>query len=235
MSDKRDFYSIFIVILVYLALMGLCSISSLDSFDSSILRLLFRFLFLIYLYVFDFLNKEKLRKFSFRYLPFFILFPFSNFLILLFRKNLSFDFSFYSVFYLIDCLIAAFIEEILFRSLLLKGKENAKARWKYLVLSSCLFSLSHLFNGFNLTALLQVIYTFGLGMVLGSIYLYGGGFFYCVLLHFMFNFFNGYISSCFKGSNNFQAFIICNVIIGTIIVVYYFVLAFIRIKKTSKM
>ncbi|HAS56568.1 MAG TPA: hypothetical protein DCR94_04940, partial [Firmicutes bacterium] len=99
---------------------------------------------------------------------------------------------------------------------------------------SLLFSFSHLLNGFNLSTLIQLIYTFGLGVILSSIYYYGGGFFYSFLLHFMFNFFNGYLFSCFNGSKDWPLFIICNVVIGAIMTIYYFVLVYLRLKSKSK-
>ena len=234
MVHKYDFCTAFIIIVIYVGLMGLSSIPPLNNFECSILRMFFRSFLLLYLYIFGFLSKEKKKIFSFKYLPFFIILPFSNYFSLFFRNNVSFSFSFELFFYLIDCLLISFFEEAIFRSIILSGTYNEKTTWKYIIFSSLLFSFSHLLNGFNLSTLIQLIYTFGLGVILSSIYYYGGGFFYSFLLHFMFNFFNGYLFSCFNGSKDWPSFIICNVVIGAIMTIYYFVLVYLRLKSKSK-
>ncbi len=234
MVHKHDFCTAFIIIVIYVGLMGLSSIPSLSNFECSILRMFFRSFLLLYLYIFGFLRKEKRKTFSFKYLPFFIILPFSNYFSLFFRSDVSFTFSFELLFYFIDCLLLSFTEETLFRSIVLSVEINKEKTWKYIVLSSLLFSFSHLLNGFNYSTLIQLFYTFGLGVILSSIYFYGGGFFYSFLLHFMFNFFNGYLFSCFNGSKDWQSFIICNVVIGAMMTIYYLVLVLIKLKSKSQ-
>lgn len=227
MNKKTPFSTSLLICLLYLCFISLGS--NFSGLDGAKVRFVVRILFLLFLVIFGYNKKEKRERFSFACLPFFFLFPFSNYVSLFIRGNFSFYYSNELIFLLFDCALTAFVEEKIFRSLFIYSDD--KYKWKSILLSSLVFSLSHIFNGFSIQTLMQVIYTFGLGVALGSIYAYGGGFIYSFLLHFVFNFFNGTLYNYFRPTKIDTLYIVSNVIIGAIIVTYYLSIVFIKTRK----
>lgn len=227
MEKKLQVSTSLIICILYLCFISLGS--NYSSFDGAKIRFIVKILFFTFLIIFGYNKKEDRSKLSFWYLPFFFLFPFSNYISLFSRGIISFSYSNELIFYFFDCLLTAFIEEKIFRSLFIFSNDENKN--KAIIFSSIVFALSHLLNGINLASFLQVIYTFGLGIVLGSVYAYGGGFIYCFLLHFLFNFFNGYLYSCFNNTKIDTLYIVSNVIVGVVIVIYYLSILLIKRKK----
>lgn len=227
MNKKTPFSTSLLICLLYLCFISLGS--NFSSIDGAKVRFAVRILFFLFLVIFGYNKKEEVGRASLLYLPFFLLFPFSNYVSLFIRGSFSFYYSNELIFLLFDCLLTAFVEEKLFRSLFIYN--DSKDKWKSILLSSLVFALSHIFNGFSIQTLMQVVYTFGLGVILGSIYAYGGGFIYSFILHFMFNFFNGALYNYFKPTKIDTLYIVSNVIIGVIIVVYYLLIVFIKTRK----
>lgn len=89
--------------------------------------------------------------------------------------------------------IQPILEEIVFR-LLIHSQLPIKNKLLKILASAGIFAAVHLlnffFNGFNTQYLIQVAYTFGLGIILGFIYEYGCSFIICCVFHILFNFFN---------------------------------------------
>lgn len=96
------------------------------------------------------------------------------------------------------CLLTAVFEEIWFRGLvqgiLLDGTEmNGKSAWRAICAASGLFAAVHLLNliekpEYVIGTMVQVLYTFSLGLMLGTIFYLCGNIWVCVLLHAVFNF-----------------------------------------------
>lgn len=227
MEKKLQASTSLIICILYLCFISLGS--NYSSFDGAKIRFIVKIIFFTFLIIFGYNKKEERFKFSFWYLPFFFLFPFSNYISLFSGGIISFSYSNELIFYFFDCLLTAFIEEKIYRSLFIFN--NEKNKYKSIMFSSIVFALSHLLNGISLASIFQVIYTFGLGIVLGSIYAYGGGFIYCFLLHFLFNFFNGYLYNCFNNAKIDILYIVSNVIVGVVIVIYYLSILLIKRKK----
>ena len=94
------------------------------------------------------------------------------------------------------CLVGAILEEIVFRLFVQTSLVNHRPISRIL-LSALIFALCHLINIVNvrsvdalLGVLLQTIYTFGLGLVLGFIFEYSHSLVFVMVLHFAFNLFN---------------------------------------------
>lgn len=92
--------------------------------------------------------------------------------------------------------ISAVTEEIVFR-LFIHNALYRTSSLKRILASAGIFALMHLLRMVNVSSvdalvsvLLQVVYTFGLGILLGIMYEYSHSLSGCVLLHFVFNFCN---------------------------------------------
>lgn len=92
-------------------------------------------------------------------------------------------------------LTVAIAEEIAYRGqILIQGIRWTKSKNPYLfglLLSSFLFSISHLVNLSSQpikATIIQVITTFSVGLILGVIYLTSGNFFFPVMIHFLIDF-----------------------------------------------
>lgn len=97
---------------------------------------------------------------------------------------------------IIMTLLIAISEEIVFRLFIHNSLYNTSSI-KRIFASAGIFALMHLLNIVNVrylealvTVLLQTVYTFGLGLLLGILYEYGHSLTAAILLHFCFNFFN---------------------------------------------
>jgi len=105
------------------------------------------------------------------------------------------------VLFLVECFSISFFEEIIFRGILLgifllQFKDSRFGVLKSIILSSLIFGLSHLFNIFSgtsmLDVLLQVLYTFLISIVWAIIYIRTNNIWIIIFLHTLFNFF-GYV------------------------------------------
>ncbi len=218
-----------VLILLYIFASGLCSFGSLPSYDREAVSLGAKLGFLIFLILFGYVSIGKARRMPLLFLPFFLV-PFTNIIALAVGGSFSFAFSSYDLLRLFLLPLGVFIEEIVFRDLALKGRESKKERIEWLFISSLLFALSHLSGGFSASSLLQVAYTFGLGLLCGLLYLEGGGFYPSFALHLLFNLFNSEVYRWAYGDVSDVAYYTVN--IGTAVIVgAYFVFLFVKKMK----
>ena len=100
--------------------------------------------------------------------------------------------------YFIECLSVGFFEEILFRGILLilllkKFKDHQHGVLLAIVISSIVFGFSHIINMFYglsvFDTMLQVMYSFLVGMLWAIMFLKTGNLWLTMLLHATFNFF----------------------------------------------
>lgn len=100
--------------------------------------------------------------------------------------------------FIIECISIGFFEEVVFRGLILifllqQFSNTKKGMYKAIILSSALFGLIHLinvFSGANIgNTILQIGYSFLMGMMWAVVYLKTRNIWYSVLLHATYNFF----------------------------------------------
>lgn len=107
-----------------------------------------------------------------------------------------FSFKKFGILVIVSFLTAVF-EEILMRgtvqNIMIEGfKKSGKSAWKGILAASLVFSLIHFANLYDKPYLIvgtfsQVIYTFALGVMLGTVYYYSGNIFSPIVLHALFN------------------------------------------------
>ena len=209
------------------------------------LQLIFQILgqFLIF-FLFRLVLKKSPLKFKERtynrtnmifFIPVFIL-CFSNFFNLLNPANyIEFSFSIDLVLALALSFCVAFNEEYLFRSVIIDNIESSEKPIVKVVISASIFAACHLtvfFSTFNPIDLIQVVYTFGLGIVLGLMYVYGECLWYCVLFHFAYNAINGNLAETWvKYPTIDYLYFLINALVGLVIAAYLFTIYFLKLKK----
>ena len=93
--------------------------------------------------------------------------------------------------YLFYCFSVALFEEVLFRCVLLEtffviAGDNIRNKFLALFISALIFSLSH-FDGFNFNVMIQMGYTFLLGVGWGYIAMKEGHILWGIAMHFLYN------------------------------------------------
>lgn len=242
MMNKKRIYSI-----IYL----ICLILLVNSLPFGLLIKNENILFVINLiikiasiiYILFYIKKEELNKIetqkltssSLRLIPLLLL-CFSNFIVVLFQQS-----SFITeidIFAIISGLIIAvgtgIIEELLFRSQVLEEFLKKKSPFKAILYSSLIFGSVHLLNISSLgsipTILVQVVYTFFLGLVLGFVYINTKNIIIPITFHILFNFVNDIlVINLFEIEWNLIFFIV-NILIGALLTIYIGLLIF----KTPK-
>lgn len=199
---------------------------------------------ILYVGVFLFLTKKwdlvPLRfRFSFPrdllFLPFFLLSASNLFYLTLSRKPLAAfswdDLLWAELFY---SLCVALSEECLFRGLIFGNLVENKKPFVAILLSSLIFSLTHAVNFFSLSVgetFAQMGYTFVLGLFLGILYYESENLVYPILLHALFNFLdNDLFIALYQGEWDLP-FFLTNGILGTVLLLYAFLLFFFLEKK----
>jgi membrane protease YdiL (CAAX protease family) len=242
-SFKNQLYTIAIAILLYVALVSLpygswIKDSNWSNFTITMIRLGSLIGFYFYFKYYQ-IKKDGLpsRLNIFLFIPFFIM-CFSNLIFLLF--TLSFPWSMTNSLYVLNWLIyalcTALVEEYLFRFGLINVLYKKFSKEWTLLISSAVFALLHLVNLFSGSSVgvtfAQVGYTFVLGLILGFLYLYGGGHFWLVVLyHFCFNFFNDYLFILlYQGEWDYR-FYVTNIVIGVVVLAYGVFLYFLDKQK----
>lgn len=174
------------------------------------------------------------------FIPVFIL-CFSNFFNLLNPDNyLNFTFSINLLLAILLSFCVAFNEEYLFRSVIIDNIESSEKPIVKVIISASIFAACHLtvfFSSFNPLDLIQVVYTFGLGIVLGLMYVYGECLWYCVLFHFAYNTINGNLAGeWIKYPNLNYLYYLINALVGLVVAGYLFAIYFLKLKnsKTEK-
>jgi len=200
-----------------------------------------RFGFVVFLYFY--LKKNK--KFSiknnysirdFALLPFIIV-CFSNIIFVIINNVYTINFNIYEVLsYLLYYLSVALSEEFLFRNVVFNYLKPYFPKFKLIIISSLIFSLTHLLNFFStfniVSTLLQCGYTLFIGYFLAVIYTYSNyNIIYCVIFHLLYDFVDDTIFlSIYSGGWN-TLFYIVNITIGLIFFIYSGILIYTRKKE----
>ena len=167
------------------------------------------------------INYKKILQF----LPTFLI-CFSNFLVVYFSKsNNVLNVNLLNLFFkIVITLFNVFLEEILFRYILLHEFEERSGTFKSIFYSSLIFGAMHLLNISSLASipgcLFQTLYTFGLGVVLGFIYIFSKNIVFPIVLHLLFNIFNDVIVSTFFIIEWNYIFFVVNISISLIMFLY---------------
>jgi len=243
---KQSYYDIAIVICLCLISGGIpFSLLIENSIIVNYLNYFVRIAFIVFYFIY--INKHNLplpktKKINSKALLFipFILMACSNFLYcFIFNQESINDFSFYNLFdAIVTCLLTATCEELTFRSLLVGEIAKNNSKFKTIFISSILFGLVHLFNigsiGSILPSLVQVVYSFALGLLLSLMYVYQENIILPIALHFLFNFINSYLVLFFYNYNWDYIYILFNVGVGIVVLLYaYFVYNYLRKKEET--
>ena len=128
--------------------------------------------------------------------------------------------------YIVYTLMIAVSEEIVFR-LFIHNNLLVSSSIKRIFASAGIFALMHLLNVVNVravsslvTVLIQTVYTFGLGLLLGVMYEYSYSLIGCITLHFLFNLCNDTLYQYFGGYTSTLCFYITAAITGVIVLAY---------------
>lgn len=137
--------------------------------------------------------------------------------------------------FLLKCLSVALMEELFFRALLLPFlRERLRGRrgefYLSVILSAAIFALAHLLNllagaGFGAT-MLQVGYTFLLGMMFGVMYCVTENIWLCVGVHFLFDVGGLIVTDLGSGAFQDTVFWALTVVVGVICAVYVAISAY---------
>lgn len=169
------------------------------------------------------------------FIPVFIL-CFSNFFNLL-NPSVTFNFSWSLELSLSIplCFCVAFNEEYLFRCVIIDNLDSSEKPIVKIIISASIFAACHLtsfFSTFNPVQLIMVVYTFGLGIVLGLMYVYGECLWYCVLFHFAYNVINGEFARrfIFYTESDYSYYLI-NALVGLVVAAYLVAIYFLKLKQ----
>ena len=230
-DTKVRIYSISLLVLIYLILTSIPF--SLFIHNENVLYFLDMGLRLSFIPIyFIYTKKEKLESFKplrfdkkdVLFIPFMLLTMSNMFVAFVSRFNLVKLDTIDMVKMLFFYILVALSEEALFRVVINTELIKHNSRIKTIVYSSLIFGLIHLVNISSFSSipfvLLQVVYSFGLGLVLSLIYTYTSNFLYIFLVHFLFDFINGYLSvNMYEFSYNVWFFVI-NIAISIIFILY---------------
>ena len=127
-------------------------------------------------------------------------------------------------------LLTAIIEEIVFRVFIHSSLVNVGSLQRIFA-SAGIFALMHLLNIVNIssvdgliTVLIQVLYNFGLGILLGFVMEYSYSYVGCVFLHFSFNFFNTVLFQYLGCDCSQFTFYMTAVVIAAVLAIFTFLI-----------
>lgn len=149
-------------------------------------------------------------------------------------KNLTFSFN--NMFFVLfsSLIISVMIEELLYRGVLFEQFKNQKPLVRILI-SSGIFGICHInhyLSTFNPIDLITIVYTFGLGIILGFIYEYGGSLLAAYIFHFLYNFLNQILFSFIILTNiNYTTYYLVNIGVGVLIALYLLLIYLFILKK----
>lgn len=246
---KFRFFDILLLILLFIFVNSFpIDLLRIEPIYQEVIRIGLRLLLLSY-YIYIFV-KNRINIFKFAnykrallFVPF-LLACFSNF-IAAGVAGLNFSYIGISPIYIslvaFNLLLSVVLEEILFRYIIQNSLVNASSV-KRILGSALIFALFHLLNLVNIrtvdqliAVLLQVAYTFGLGIMLAIVYEYSYSLPLCMCLHLAFNIFNLLLPNYVFGLAIPDIyFILTAIIISVILVAYIVVLYFIKLKSYSK-
>ena len=231
----------FLSLLVLVSVLSLFDIPSFNSqvadrmFSDSISRFLGGIIFILILisigYKHAFTFKKPVTKSLLIIIPSMIIainnFPFSAFL----NGRTELVEPGYAIYvFLLECISIGFFEEVIFRGVIMivilqRVASSRKGLLVAVILSSAVFGIMHLFNlfaGASLGAtMLQIGYSFLMGMMWAVIYLKTRNIWLSVLLHTIYNFFGLVLFALGTVTNRYDTFtVISTTILGSIVAVY---------------
>lgn len=139
----------------------------------------------------------------------------------------------------IHTLLVCINEEIIFRFFVQNSLIGANS-FKRIFASAAIFSLMHLLNLVNVSTvnslvnvLIQVVYTFGLGILLGIIMEYSYSLIGCIILHFSFNFLNTNVYIYLGFYSSTLSYFLTAAVIALLLAAYIFVMYKVYFKKMT--
>ena len=130
-------------------------------------------------------------------------------------------------------LATAVTEEFIFRKIVLDNLPVKNSLLKVMI-SAAIFGLFHIvtfLSTYNPFDLLQIVYTAGLGMILGFFYEYGNNIVVPVVLHFLYNFMNTYVFSLYTIDETGLTYFLVAIIDAVVVAGYICLIYFLFIKK----
>lgn len=195
------------------------------------------------IYIIIYIKKEDINKLSFekltpkdlKFLPLLLLCCSNFFVVMLQNFTLKGEIDLFKIITgLFLSMGVAIVEELLFRSQVLEEFLKHKNKFSSILYSSLIFGSVHLLNISSLSSipmvLVQVCYTFFLGMILGIIYVFRKNIILPIIFHFSFNFLNDIlVIELFVIKWDFLFFLV-NIILGIILILYVIYLVYISKK-----
>lgn len=142
--------------------------------------------------------------------------------------------------YIFNHFLIAVVEEFLFR-LFIQSALVKVGSIKRIIYGAAIFALFHLLNMVNIssvdgliTVLLQVVYSFGLGILLGFVYEYTYSLPACIFLHFTFNFFNTVLFKYMGCVTSNFAFYMTAVVIAIVLAAYTFLVYWFVLRRNDR-
>ena len=136
--------------------------------------------------------------------------------------------------------LGAVVEEFLFR-LFIQSALVRVGSIKRILYGAAIFALFHLLNMVNIstvdglvTVLIQVAYSFGLGILLGFIYEYTYSLPVCIFVHFAFNFFNTVLYQYMGCVTSNFAFYLTAVVIALVLAIYTFLIYWFVLRRNDR-
>ena len=136
--------------------------------------------------------------------------------------------------------LGAVVEEFLFR-FFIQSQLVRVGSIKRILYGAAIFALFHLLNMVNIstvdclvTVLIQVAYSFGLGILLGFIYEYTYSLPICIFVHFAFNFFNTVLYQYMGCVTSNFAFYLTAVVIALVLAIYTFLIYWFVLRRNDR-
>lgn len=205
-------------------------------------------LFFLLLWIFHELRNSGLTHYKNQnHLNIFLLSPFlliclSNILYcLIFHEELKIQMDISFIFTVLKTSFSVMIEEILFRVFFIEFLRLGlkESRWKNLLIiffSSIAFSLLHVINFYGnppLSVLLQIGYTFYLGLILGYIAIYFESPILPFICHFLFNFLNTDLYISLYDAEINTRYVLFSSILGIVLLIYFVLLYHLAWRKNK--
>ena len=127
----------------------------------------------------------------------------------------------------------AFNEEFIFRVIIIDNLDESEQTIVKVIISASIFAachLTHFFSTFDPAQLFRVLYTFGVGIILGLMYIYVQSFGFCVSLHFLFNAINGNLGDCIEYGNFNYVYFLINITVAIVVGGYLVGIYFLKLK-----
>ena len=142
-----------------------------------------------------------------------------------------FDYS--DILAVIHIILVVIVEELIFRHILIANLEHDNKLIR-IVISAGVFALCHIthfLSSFNPADLVIIVYTFGLGLVLGFMYCYGNCLYACMGLHFLFNLCNDFLFERLYYVNNTLWYFLINIFVAVAMGLYIFAIYMLQLRK----